>query len=251
MAADRRIVCRLLLASLRLHYRLWQRMNRQAVPRYWSNDELRRLAPLFTGHVLNVSAGQDSDKEMGVYRDYFSNAASYATTNYKPERSDGCTGELFLDLSTPLSINSPLISAYDVVFTHTVLEHVYDMNTAFDTLCRLSRDVIITIVPFMQPLHRKDGLYGDYWRYSPDALSAMFEARGYHLLYTNWNEDPLGNIYVLHVVSSNPGKWSTLRDMHRRHASNYGPGYFHQTMISGGQQPLADGMCASQVRSWE
>jgi len=55
------------------------------LPRLWSNRELERIAPLFTGDVVNVSAWQDQDKEGRRYRDYFRSARSYTLTNYEAD----------------------------------------------------------------------------------------------------------------------------------------------------------------------
>ena len=52
--------------------------------RLWSNEQLRLVAPLFDGDVVNVSAGDDIDKAGSLYRDYFSNARSYHITNVGP-----------------------------------------------------------------------------------------------------------------------------------------------------------------------
>ena len=56
------------------------------IARIWSNREIKRLAPLFTGDVINVSAWDDRDKEARHYNDYFSKASRYYYTNYKGVR---------------------------------------------------------------------------------------------------------------------------------------------------------------------
>ena len=60
-------------------------MDRQfRLARHWSNEELRKIAKLFEGDVLNASAGTDEDKEGAYYSEYFSRAASYELSNYSP-----------------------------------------------------------------------------------------------------------------------------------------------------------------------
>jgi hypothetical protein len=174
------------------------------LPRRWSNQELRRLAPLFTGEVVNVSAWQDQDKEGGTYRDYFRNARSYALTNYEKDARglQGLPGEIFLDLEKPLP--EELRGRFDVVFNHTVLEHVFEVRTAFRNLCLLTRDVVVLVVPFLQPMH---GHYGDYWRFTPLTLKRLFEEEGLGLLYSSFNSHRGAAVYLFAVASRQPEKW--------------------------------------------
>lgn len=98
------------------------------VPRSWSNSELKKFATLFSGRVVNVSGWRDIDKQGACYRDYFINAEEYWITNYRPE-ARGFQGnqenELFLDLTDPLPLDFP---KYNVVFNHTVLEHIFEVE---------------------------------------------------------------------------------------------------------------------------
>lgn len=72
-------------------------------PRNWSNAELRKFAPLFDGAVINVSGWRDEDKTGGHYRDYFTAATSYNTSNYRGESGiTGADGEVFIDLEADL-----------------------------------------------------------------------------------------------------------------------------------------------------
>ncbi len=137
------------------------------LPRLWSNEELRKFSGLFTGSVINVSAWRDEDKEGGKYKNYFSSASSYRVSNYVAEKRgyQGEEGEIFLDLEKGLS--SELKGRFDVVFNHTTLEHIYNYKKALRNICALSRDVVIVVVPFLQPMHDE---YGDYWRFSPSAV---------------------------------------------------------------------------------
>lgn len=175
--------------------------------RAWSNREIRKYGCLYNGHILNVSAWKDSDKEGGSYRDHFPNALSYRVSNTKEEYgASGYSNELELDLSKPLS---PGLPTFDLVFAHTVLEHVYDLNTALNDLAALSHDSIMLVVPFVQCLHWREGEYCDYWRYSPFALQRSFEDRGFMTLYISWNQEtPLMNSYIFFVASRKPELYS-------------------------------------------
>jgi len=172
--------------------------------RRWSNAELRKFAGWFTGDVANVSGWRDEDKAGAHYADYFTQKASYTITNYKRSARgmQGGAGEVFLDLEAPL--DRALVDRFDVVFNHTVLEHVYEFQTAFTNLCAMSRDIVIVVLPWLQPYH---GDYGDYWRFSPLAVSKMYEANGLAPLYLSFNEDAFASVYVFAIGSRHPERW--------------------------------------------
>ena len=119
--------------------------------RIWSNNELKKFAHFFSGSIVNVSAGEDRDKQGDIYKKYFTSANSYSITNFFDGREPG-QDEFFLNLEAEIDdIN--MIRKFDVVFNHTVLEHIYNITTAFKNLCALSKDVVIIVVPFMQQMH--------------------------------------------------------------------------------------------------
>ena len=172
--------------------------------RRWSNAELRKFAGWFTGDIANVSGWRDEDKSGAHYADYFPQKASYTITNYKPEARgmQGAANEVFVDLEAPLE--RALAERFDVVFNHTVLEHVYEFQTAFGNLCAMSRDIVIIVVPWLQPYH---GDYGDYWRFSPLAVKKMYEANGLAPLYLSFNEDAFASVYVFALGAKHPERW--------------------------------------------
>jgi len=174
-------------------------------PRFWSNRELRRYAKLFRGDVVNVSGWRDEDKEGGRYRDYFTGATSYSITNYKAEARglQGTPGEIFLDLEQPLV--SDLAGRFDVVFNHTVLEHVYECRVAFANLCKMSRDIVIVVVPFLQPYHSD---YGDFWRFTPLALQRMYAENNFALLTCSFNEQWVTSVYMFAIGARHPERWT-------------------------------------------
>ena len=174
------------------------------VPRVWSNRELAKFAHLFQGKVVNVSGWKDVDKEGRHYRDYFTGATSYTITNFKAEARgfQGMDGEIFLDLEKDLP--AELAGAFDVVFNHTTLEHIYEARKAFGNLCRLSSDVVIIVLPFLQQYHSD---YGDYWRFSPLATKRMFEDNGFELVYQGFNSDKASSVYTFSIATRHPEKW--------------------------------------------
>lgn len=177
------------------------------LPRRWSNGELRRIGRHLGGDVVNVSAWKDEDKEGGHYRDYFPAAKSYRTTNYVAEARgwQGREGEIFLDLEAPL--DPKLKGGFDVVFNHTTLEHVFEFVRAFDNLCEMSRDAVVIVVPFLQPMHAD---YGDFWRCSPLALKRLFERNGMEIVYCSHNEHWLTAVYLFAVAARQPERWRPL-----------------------------------------
>jgi hypothetical protein len=179
------------------------------LPRIWSNDELKKFANLFDGDIVNVSAWKDEDKEGKKYKDYFINAKSYSITNYKKEARgfQGTEGEIFLNLEESLPNN--LINKFDVVFNHTVLEHVYDFKKSFENLCLMSRDIVIIIVPFLQEMHSD---YGDYWRFTPLAIKNMFEENSMEVIYSSFNEHKKSSVYLFFIASKKPGKWDKIKN---------------------------------------
>ena len=178
---------------------------RYRLPRVWSNRELRKIAPLCTGRVINVSGWEDRDKEGGFYRDYFVNAQEYTVSNYDGYRGfQGLNGEVQLDLSSPLPVE--LKKNFDVVFNHTTLEHIFDVNTAIHNLCDLSTDLVIVVVPVAQPQHESES-WKDYWRFTPTCIREYFHREGMTVLYEAVNRNLNSGIYLLTVATHIPDKW--------------------------------------------
>lgn len=166
------------------------------IPRQWSNMELKKISPFFKGDIINVSGWRDEDKEGGHYSDYFLNKTSYTITNFKSEMRgfQGMDNEVFLDLAADLPVS--MINGYDVVFNHTVLEHIYEVHKAFANLCLMAREAVIIVVPFLQPMHSN---YGDYWRFSPMAIKRMFEDNGLSLQYLTFNNNNFASVYIFAI----------------------------------------------------
>jgi len=171
---------------------------------------LREIAPRFKGDIVNVSGWRDEDKEGGCYRDYFPLAASYSLTNYRGtrEKEDGLEDAVYLDLQKPLP--EEIRNKYDVVFSHTVLEHIADVTLAFECLCSLTRDAVIVVAPFLQQEHYAPEIYGDYWRFTPLGLKYLFDKNGLSLVYLTANDNPWYPIYLLAVGARAPESWSHI-----------------------------------------
>lgn len=188
-------------------------------PRLWSNRELLRIAPLFTGAVVNVSGWNDSDKSVsscreyfwgdyneGIpYESYFTNATSYTVTNYWKDKKNRDVKGDFLDLEQ--SLPAHYRNRFDAVLCHTVLEHVFDVFKAVENLCLMSKDILILIVPFAQTVHDYRNGYKDYWRFTPFALDELLKRNGLTVLYRSSNKTLQSSIYYFYVSSRNPERW--------------------------------------------
>jgi len=177
------------------------------LPRIWSNDELKKFAPLFSGKVINVSAGENKDKQGSTYDQYFKNASEFWLSNYSPGSFRGYEGrpnEHLIDLEQTLK--EELKSQFDVVFNHTTLEHVFDVFTAFKNLCELSKDVVIIVVPFAQEQHEAKDFF-DYWRFTPTCMHELFKRNGFTVVYEASNNDFNAGTYLFTIAARNPEKW--------------------------------------------
>jgi hypothetical protein len=179
--------------------------------RIWSNSELKKFCKIFKGDVCNVSAWNDIDKEGSTYKEYFSNAKSYSITNYGKESARGTArenfyeNEIILDLTD--EIRNDLIEKFDLVFNHTTLEHIFECQIAFSNLCKLTKDIVIVVVPFLQETH---GDYGDFWRFTPQCLDKMFRKNGMETIYINSNDQGRDSIYVFAIGSKKPSDWNSI-----------------------------------------
>ena len=185
-----------------------RRENPGLSPRRWSNHELKTHAPLFRGDVVNVSGWRDEDKEGRTYRSYFTNAASYSITNYwgSSTPNDGAPDALFLDLAADLPVG--LKNKFDLVFTHTVLEHIFDVPGAVRNMAGMTRDAMLMIVPFMQDEHYSPGIYGDFWRFTPLCVKQLMENNGLTLVHLSSNDSPWYPVYLFAIGSKQPGNWA-------------------------------------------
>lgn len=178
------------------------------IPRVWSNTELKKFAHLFNGRVLNASGWKDEDKEGLHYKSYFTNAKEYWISNFNSEArgfQGNLENEYFLDLTQ--EIDNKYLNNYDCIFNHTVLEHVFDFKKAFKNLCNMSKDIVVVIVPFLQEEHSD---YGDFWRFTPQAVDKLFLENDFKTLYINYNNSRNTSIYIFAIASKHPENWSEI-----------------------------------------
>lgn len=173
------------------------------LPRKWSNYELSKFAHMFSGCVINVSANYDKDKEGGCYKDYFTEAEDYSISNHELcFQGDSRFNEVYLNLEE--AIEKSFVGKFDVVFCHTVLEHIYKVDVAFENLCTISNDIVILVVPFLQQMHSK---YGDYWRFTPLTIRNKFLENDYEVIYLSFNSHRNSSVYIFAIGSKFPERW--------------------------------------------
>ena len=74
--------------------------------------------------------------------------------------------------------NLPLADAsQEAIVCNAVLEHVENPSRAAGEMYRVLKKggYCFVYVPFLYYYHAEGGYYGDYWRFTPDALRAMFK----------------------------------------------------------------------------
>jgi len=175
------------------------------LPRKWSNKELKKVAHIFIGDIVNISACEDKDKEGGYYKGYFVNAKNYFLTNYSTiQGRKAQDNEIFLDLSKDIPAN--LQHRFDVVFNHTTLEHIFDVRRAFKNICSISKDIVILVVPFAQEQH-ESGAWKDYWRFTPSCVREMFNENNMKVIYEAESRFRNSGIYLFFIASRYPEKW--------------------------------------------
>jgi hypothetical protein len=177
------------------------------LPRIWSNSVLAKIAPHFAGEVINVSGWKDSDKDGRHYRDYFSSASRYYLSNYAGHSGLADAADITdfaIDLEAPLA--PELNQRFDVVFNHTALEHIFDTHAAFANLCAMSRDAVVLVVPFAQKMHYTES-FGDYWRFTPQAMRKLFERQGMSVVFEGANNTFNASVYLIAVGVRDPVSW--------------------------------------------
>lgn len=114
-----------------------------------SDAVLRRWCPTVTGDVLSLGSGGDRDGGGRRYRDYFSRASSYTTSEVNGD--DSC--DLYLDVRAMPSVQD---ASYDAIFCSGVLEHVDDCQAGVRECWRILKPggVFLVGVPFQQKIHR-------------------------------------------------------------------------------------------------
>jgi len=132
--------------------------------RVQSNQWISDNASEITGDVLSIGSDHDKDGEGNFYRDYFTRADSYTTSDLEGNV------DLILDVRNMKVPNE----RYDCVFIGGVLEHVDDVHKAVKEIRRILKKggTVLAGTPFRQPIHMED----DYWRFTKRGLEYLFKS---------------------------------------------------------------------------
>ena len=167
--------------------------------RTYSNVCLKRiLALLNVTSVLNVSGWDDGDKEGGRYSDYFSQKVSkYEVSHFENDylRSDTDLSKMVINLE---DLNYQAVEKFELVFSHTVLEHVFDQQNAFRIMCSLAEKYVVGVVPMINVLHWEK-TYDDYWRFTPHGIRKLFENNEFKLVHLEIGPTSSISQYIIFV----------------------------------------------------
>lgn len=174
--------------------------------RLWSNDILKENIPKLQRYqsVINVSGWKDSDKEGGYYKNYFIKEVDYYVSNYPDDKEKGVSNVDDIQIDLAKLLPSELENKFDVAFNHTVLEHVINPEFAFDQISKLTKDVLITVIPWKQALHFNPGQFGDYYRISPFTMRRFYEKNNFTLLLEEYSPNYAPDTYLLYIGSKKP-----------------------------------------------
>lgn len=154
--------------------------------REYSNKELKFISkslPKFS-NGLNVSGNLDEDKQGGFYKNYFRVNNWYISSYVGDSTYSNPCKQIELDLDEATTrIDQIHFQKYDLVFNHTVLEHIKNPFQAFQNLEFLlaPNGILISVVPFIYKFHYSNGDFGDYWRYTPHSLELLHKKFGLFL----------------------------------------------------------------------
>lgn len=149
--------------------------------RNWSNKALKELAMNFPrfDNAINVSGFLDSDKAGNIYKNYFK-AQNYDISRYLGDSAQSNPNtEILIDLDSDINkINKSYLNKYDLVFSHTVLEHVKNPFNAFKIFRAIMApsSLLVNVVPFIYKFHFSTKNYGDYWRYTPHGIEELHKS---------------------------------------------------------------------------
>lgn len=132
-----------------------------------SNRWLRRQCKDIQGDVLSIGSGNDSDREGKLYRDYFSQASSYTTS----EVSEEFNSDLVVDVRSMPEIEDEV---YDCIFCSGVLEHVDDFHAGLNEITRILKTdgILLLGTPFRQAIHLSPQ---DFWRFTEHGVRFLLK----------------------------------------------------------------------------
>lgn len=169
--------------------------------RLYSNVVLRRIFSILNvDSVLNVSGWDDGDKEGNKYVNYFpSKLSRYEISSYSKDhlRADMSISKVTIDLEDRAYKVS---EKFDLIFTHTVLEHVFDQENAFRIMCESANKFVVGVAPMINVLHWEE-TYGDYWRFTPHGIIKLINNQGFNLVHLEIGPSSSISQYIIFVAA--------------------------------------------------
>ena len=184
--------------------------------RTWSNKEIRKIAG-HLGHldsIINVSGWKDEDKEGHFYRSYFS-CNKYIISNFEKDSERGAVekNSVFIDLEEKVS--NEFKHKFDLVFNHTIIEHIYNPFNTLDNLFDLSRNYILCVSPWKQKLHFSPGNYADYLRLSPFFFRRWAKENSLKVIYESVTPSYYLEIYYVVLLAKNTDLHENILDLEK------------------------------------
>ncbi len=157
-----------------------------------SNIWLRRNAATMVGDVLSIGSRDDADGEGSCYRNYFSRAGSYTTSDIFG------TADLALDVRDMSAVPD---NRYNGIFCSGVLEHVDDFHRALSEITRIlaPAGTLLLGLPMRQAIHDAPG---DFWRFTRFAVEYLLRDRYAVREIAEIDKDPLNDFPAAYWVKA-------------------------------------------------
>ena len=132
------------------------------------NGWIYEIAKEIEGDVLSVGAGNDDDKQGGLYSKYFIKCSSYTPSDIRHYRR---FRNMILDARNMESIAS---NRYDAIFCNGVIEHIDDFHSAISEMTRVlcPGGILLINFPFNTQFH---SIPIDYWRFTITAVHYLLD----------------------------------------------------------------------------
>jgi len=134
--------------------------------RKYFEDKLKELSK--EDSVLDVGGGNPFQKRMAKYKSWF-DGKKYETLDFSEKYNPTIVGDIH-----DLKIGDNSVPA---ILCSSVLEHLHNPHKAVSEMHRVlsSGGKILAYTHFIYPYHARQGVYGDFYRFTEDALKDLFK----------------------------------------------------------------------------
>ncbi len=133
--------------------------------RKFFEEKLKEVAK--ENYILDVGGGHPFQKKLASYQDFFK-GKRYETLDFSPEYKPTIVADVH---------NIPLVEgSVDAILCLSVLEHLYNPQKAIDEIYRVLKKggQFLGYTHFIYPYHARQGIYGDYFRFTDEGLNHLF-----------------------------------------------------------------------------